>query len=190
MAWMEAILPGSTKNQFQTKEPPHLTRSATAPDLHDPAYLKYHEINVPETTPQPPVPARPELPPADNTYLPLLPPTEEDLQRVPTTEEDEQPPTEDERVKAVQLYTLEQVNLMIQMFENKVGRRPVACGVTDSKATVVVTKRTLNKPVKVSEHCSKHHSKGLYVSFAETMIMSESSTEGDNNYYLIIIICL
>ncbi len=162
---MEAILPGSTYNQWcdcpvKTHQP--LKRSSTSPTpfpkpSNDPAYVKYSEINVPDAhSKPPPIPERPSetIESTDSPYLTLLPPN------VDT----------DKRAEVIASYSIEQLNLMIKMFEkngdisskqDSDAQRKRTCS---EPGTGVVLR---NNPISVSEQSSKHPSKGLYFSYKE-----------------------
>ncbi len=176
-SWMEAILPGSTFNQWcdcPTKSHQPLKRSSTSPvplptPKNDSAYIKYNEINVPDGRPHrpPPVPDRPvkTIEATDSTYMTILPSS----------------PVKDKRTEAIASYTVEQVHIMIKMFEQNVQTQPISPEKqserkrTCSEPSEGVVLR--HNPVSVSERSSKHPSKGLYLSFAEiSEDMMESTT--------------
>ena len=173
---MEAIIPGSTHNQWPDELSslnPHqpLKRSATAPSIQqfsDPAYVKYNEINTPPSNP-PPVPERPPSTivetSANNTYLTLLPPDTD--------------PNVDQRTEAVKSYTLEQIHLMIDMFEQ--NARPTSPIQQEGKLGTEPQVQTRNSPVDVSKHSSKHPSKGLYMSFSEVSNLMEGQIQDDRH---------
>ena len=173
---MEAIIPGSTHNQwpdepFSLSPYQSLKRSATAPSIQrfsDPTYVKYSEINTPSNNP-PPVPERPastiEETTANNTYLTLLPP-DTDLEV-------------DQRTEAVKGYTLEQLHLMIDMFEQ--NAQPTSPTQQEEKTDVEPRVKTRNSPVDVSKHSSKHPSKGLYMSFSEVSNLMEEQIQEDRH---------
>lgn len=168
--WMEAIIPGSTHNQWDDSilhQP--LKRSATAPSIHpshDPAYVKYNEINAPPPKDPPPVPQRPpstiQETTTDNTYLKLLPST--------TGSE------MDERTEAVASYTLDQIHLMIEMFEENV--QPTSPTSPKCRSNSELTELTIrDTPIYVSEHSSKHPNKGLYMTYSRlSQVMEDQKT--------------
>lgn len=183
---MEAILPGSTQNQWADDFTPsserstYRQRSATSPadfrETHDPAYIKYHEILGPSNKP-PPIPERPEVDeimkgPPDNTYLPILPPDTDVHKRTKALA----------RIKSL---TTEQIDTMLQMFERDVKRKTsLDDTASDSKkhnkesCFQLQPERQPAPPKKdnINVQSSKHPSKGLYFCFSDFESSEESTS--------------
>ena len=187
---MEAILPGSTRNQWADDFIPssassmYRQRSATSPDFresHDPAYIKYNEILGPSNRP-PPILERPEIDEVteglpDNTYLTILPPDTDENKRTKALA----------RIKSL---TTEQIDTMLQMFEHDVKPPSLDDTASPSKKP---NKETIFQPQpetqptppitdhpsdldNINEHSSKHPSKGLYFAFSDLESSEETTS--------------
>lgn len=172
---MEAILPGSTYNQLcdcptKSHQPVKRLSSSPTPLLgpsNDPTYVKSNEINVPGGHNRPPlVPKRPAetIEATENPYMTLLPSS----------------PGKDKRTEAIASYTLEQVHLMINMFEQlNVQMQPVSPQRQPERKRAisepsVITTDGVILPIGIHQQSGKHPSEKLHFSSTE---LSDSMLE-------------